>query len=107
MRLRELYDRVEVCREKYWDIPKQIRIKCDLRPEVGCIGYSGAQVLGLADDVLRKAFRGTYPIEIDVLLAVGYQGFPPQLASAEELLETIEPMIEDFEVRLKAAKTFV
>jgi restriction system protein len=29
MRLRELYDRVEACKEQYWDIPKQIRIKYD------------------------------------------------------------------------------
>ncbi len=49
----------------------------------------------------------TYPIETDVLLAVGYQGFPPQFASAEDLLKTIEPMIVDFEVKLKSAQTFV
>jgi len=32
MRLRELYDSVELCRERYWNIPKEIRIKYGLRP---------------------------------------------------------------------------
>lgn len=106
MRLRELYDRVETCKEQYWDIPKQIRIKCDLRQEVGVDGYSGFHVLNLADDVFKKAFRGTYPIETDVVHAT-ILDFPPQLASADALLEAIEPIVEDFEERLKAAKSFV
>lgn len=44
MRLRELYDRVELSRERYWEIPKEIRIKYGLRPLVGFVGYSSIQL---------------------------------------------------------------
>jgi restriction system protein len=30
MRLREVYDRVEACRERYWNLPKGMRIDCGL-----------------------------------------------------------------------------
>jgi len=35
MRLKEVYDRVEACKERYWKIPKETRIEDGLRPEVG------------------------------------------------------------------------
>ncbi len=62
MRLREVYDRVEACRERYWNIPKQKRIEGGLRPDVGAAGYSGDQVINLASDLIAKAFRGIYPV---------------------------------------------
>ena len=62
MRLRELYDRVGLSRERYWEIPKETRIKYGLRPPVMVAGYSSIQVMDLAQDLLTKAFRGTYPI---------------------------------------------
>ena len=34
MRLRELYDRVEDCKDRYWDIPKAQRIEFGLRPDL-------------------------------------------------------------------------
>ncbi|WP_205853046.1 restriction endonuclease [Polaromonas sp. AER18D-145] len=45
MRLRELYDRAEACREGYWEIPKSKRIAQGLRHDVGEWGYSGARAL--------------------------------------------------------------
>jgi restriction system protein len=45
MRLRELYDRIEACRERYWKIPKGTRIECRLRPDVGAGGYAGDHVI--------------------------------------------------------------
>jgi hypothetical protein len=45
MRLRELYDRVETCRQKYWDLPKDLRIEHGLREDAGGYGYSGARVV--------------------------------------------------------------
>ena len=33
MRLRELYDRIEKCNDRYWDIHKDQRIEHELRPE--------------------------------------------------------------------------
>jgi restriction system protein len=38
MRVRELYNRIEACRVRYWDIPKQARIGAGLRPEAPDVG---------------------------------------------------------------------
>lgn len=106
MRLRELYDRIEECREHYWNIPKKDRIEYGLRPEVGDhAGYSGAKVIDLAYDLLSKAFRGTFPIKSETPAALCTQGFERQFTTAEELVSTIEPMIGDLEARLKAYET--
>jgi hypothetical protein len=100
MRLRELYDRVEACREKYWDIPKTERIEHGLRPQVGTWGYSTINVLDLAVDLLMKAFRGTYPIRSETVVALSTRGFPEQFATAEELVGVLEPMIAEAEAKI-------
>ncbi len=105
MRLRELYDRIEGCRERYWNIPKEDRIEYGLRPDVGAVGYSGIQVVELACDLLSKAFRGTYPIKSETLAALCMPGFERQFTTAEELVSAIEPMIDALEARLKAYET--
>ena len=105
MRLRELYDRIEACRERYWNIPKQTRIKHDLRPDLGDVGYSGVHVIELAGDLLSKAFRGTYPVESESLAALCTPGFPRKFATAEELVSFVEPMIDDLETKLKICET--
>lgn len=103
MRLRELHDRIEICREQYWDIPKEKRIESGLRQEVGLPGYSAFHVFHLIDDVLPKALRGAFPIEAKFgasLAALNGHGFPPQISSAEQLVEALSPMISDLERRL-------
>jgi hypothetical protein len=102
MRLRELYDRIEACRERYWNIPKEARIEHGLRPDTGEWGYSGARVFELAGDLLTKAFRGTYPIECEILAALCTPGFPRQFTTIEELVAVVELMIGDLEARLIA-----
>jgi restriction system protein len=102
MRLRELYDRIEVCKERYWNIPKEDRIKYGLRHHVGDFGYSGARVIELAGDLLSKAFRGVYPIKSETPGAWFTFGFEREFATAEELVSTVEPMVGDIEARLKA-----
>ena len=101
MRLRELYDRVDACRERYWDIPKETRIEHGLRPEVGTVGYSGVQTIELACELLSRAFRGTYPIDSDTLAAVGAVGLARQFATAEDIVSFVEPMIADLETKLR------
>jgi hypothetical protein len=102
MRLRELYDRIEVCRERYWNIPKEDRIDYDLRPAVGAFGYSGQRIIELAGDLLSKALRGVYPIKSETPGAWFTVGFEREFATAEELVFAVEPMIGDLEARLKA-----
>lgn len=102
MRLRELYDRIEACRERYWDIPKEIRIEHGLRPDVGGWGYSGARTIDLVIDLISRAFRGTYPVESEAVAALGTSGFPRQFTTVEELVSSVESMIVDLEARLEA-----
>lgn len=101
MRLTELFDRVEICREQYWSMPKSVRIKYGLRPEVWESGFSGAGVISLAEDLLRKGFRGTYPFETDYLYRHAWPKFPPVIESVEALLASLEPLIVELETRLK------
>jgi restriction system protein len=100
MQLRELYDRVETCRTRYWDISKRERIERGLRPEVAEVGYSGAQTIDLCNDLLSRAFRGTYPLQSDSLLAHVMLGPQKQFNSPGEVISTVEPLIQELEGKL-------
>lgn len=102
MRLQGLYDLVGTCKERYWDIPKQVRIEAGLRTEVFEFGYSGARVIDYSEDVLRKAFRGAYPFANEAPYAVAMPGAPSQFASLEDVLAHLEPMVLDLDVLLNA-----
>jgi restriction system protein len=105
MRLREVYDRVEASRERYWDIPKEKRIEGGLRPEVGDYGFSAINVIDIASDLIARAFRGCYPVEIDSLAALVMFGSPRRFASADEILSLIGPMIAEVETKLGICET--
>ena len=104
MRLMELYDRIESCRKRYWQIPKYVRIDCGLRPEVGAGGYSGNHVTDFAKDVISRALRGVYPIEIDHMYAFVLWGEARQFFGAKQIISLIEPMIADLERKLAACE---
>ncbi len=104
MRLRETYDRVEKCRERYWNIPKEKRIDSGLRPEVGTVGYSAIQSIDLASELITKAFRGSYPFEADSLGTLVMLGRGRQFASASEVLLSVEQLIAEVETRITACK---
>ncbi|MFM0072621.1 restriction endonuclease [Paraburkholderia sediminicola] len=97
LRFRELLERIEASRERYWDIPKSVRIDHGLRQEVGD-GYSAFFVLHTADEVMGKAIRGVYPITD--LVRFQYLKTPLVLSSPEEVLAYLEPLIADLESRL-------
>jgi restriction system protein len=103
MRLRELYDRVESCRLRYWDLPKSHRIQHGLRFDVGDCGYSGARVVEICGDLITRAFRGVYPFQSDSLAWLLAFGKDKQFASPEEVAATITPMVEELEQRLSKA----
>lgn len=106
MRLRELYDRTESCRERYWEIPKEARIAHGLRQEFE-LGFSGFHALNTADDLLRKAFRGSYPVDTNVLHSIAIPAIPKALSSAEELVSVLEPLLSEFEALLNAYEVAV
>lgn len=100
MRLTELYDRIEVCRVRYWDTPKGLRVDHGLRPDGAAGGYSGAAIISLAEDILRKAFRGNYPFEPDYMWRAAASKIPEIITSVEEVIAHIEPIIHDLESKL-------
>lgn len=104
MRLSEIYDRVEVARERYWSIPKRTRIEHGLRPDVAEDGYSGAGAISLVEDLLRKGLRGVYPFEPDYMFRHAIRGLPKSVDSIEKLVNLLEPLIGDLERRLDASK---
>ena len=100
MRLRELYDHIENCRQRYWNIPKETRITHGLRPDTGAGGYSGDHVINLASELLAKAFRGFYPVELDTLVGFAMLGTEHQFLSANEIVTFVELRINELEAKL-------
>jgi restriction system protein len=104
-RLRELYDRTERSRERYWDIPKQVRVAKGLRFPPGGGGadmYSGARVVDFCSYILAQAFRAIYPIKIEQSLN---PHLPSSLSSHQDVVELLEPMIVELENKLDAASS--
>ncbi|MFZ1005749.1 MAG: restriction endonuclease [Candidatus Sulfotelmatobacter sp.] len=104
MRLSELYDRIEACRERYWNIPKEARIECGLRPEVGAFGYSAVEVIDLASELIAKAFRGSYPVRAESLGSLVLLGGTRQFDAAIEIISLIEPMVAELDAKLAACE---
>ena len=104
MRLRELFDLTEMCRVRYWNLPKDARIKARLRPDVGDVGYSGNIIVEFASDLLAKALRGTYPVILDSMQGLAIFGEDRRFASTAEVVSVVEPMIVDLDKRLAACE---
>ncbi|GAA3918463.1 restriction endonuclease [Litoribacillus peritrichatus] len=100
MRLREIYDRVGICKDRYWDISKADRKAHGLRPELGESGYSGATTIELCNEILTRAFRGIFPFTIDNLT----NSFPSEFDSLKLVLNTLEPMISELEDKLEVCE---
>lgn len=102
MRLRELYDRIEECNDRYWDIPKDHRIEHGLRSQVGELGYSGDRIVNLCRDLLSRALRDLYPFQSEVIGALIIPGLPENFSSPQEVVAVVEPMITELEKKLGA-----
>ena len=100
MRLRELYDRVGVCKDRYWDIPKEERIKYGIRSEVGVAEYSGARVVDMCMDLLTRAFRGVYPFTTEDIQVFVLFGRDKQFESSAEVVGIVEEHISVLEEKL-------
>lgn len=104
--LHDLQNRVDKCRERYWDLPKDFRIDQDLRPDVGLSGYSGSYVIQAVEAALNEAFRGRFPIDAKTtLLAAVRPNLFPTAADPAALFRSLDPMITDLEARLLTAET--
>lgn len=104
MRLRELFDRVESCRQRYWDLPKSVRIDCGLRPESMAFGYSGDHIVAIATELLSKSFRDVFPVEVDSLVGMAVFGGPKTFANATQITDYVQSAIGDLEAKLDACE---
>jgi hypothetical protein len=97
MRLRDLHNRVEECNERYWKIPKGVRMDVGLRPESQGYGYSATRTINLVRDLLSRSYRGRYPFSSDTLEAFFDPSFPAQFQSQQEVFEFAEPLVTELE----------
>jgi|SRR5450759_23490 restriction system protein len=100
MRLRDLYDRVGVCKDRYWNIPKELRIEYGLRSDVGEHDYSGARVVEMCVDLLTRAFRGVYPFQSEDVQAFFLFGKDKLFESPQEVVELVEQQVLILEEKL-------
>lgn len=100
MRLRELFDRVINCKDRYWEIPKNERIRVGLRPDSLGHGYSGDIIIKLCTDILSRAFRGTYPFQSDTIEAYAILGKDKYFLSPMDVIETVEEKVVELEDKL-------
>jgi hypothetical protein len=100
MRLRELFDRVEVCNERYWDISKADRIKMGLRPDTGGFGYSGARTIDYCRDLVARAMRANYPIDLESLQVFADANLKRRFESLAEVVPVLEITIAELEGKL-------
>lgn len=104
MRLRELYDRVAECNDRYWNISKEHRIEDDLRPDIGFGGYRAKSVIDGCQDVLSRAFRHLYPFRGEALAIFALPPLRVEFHSAEHVLYVLEPLIVELEAKLSASE---
>ena len=109
MRLRDTYDRLMQCKDDYWEIPKAVRIEYGLRPEVADVGYSGDWAIKVAEDLVSKGLRGTYPIVPDEMHlhideAIIGQSIPKQIDTLNDLLGTVSPIVLALEEKIESCK---
>lgn len=100
MHLRELYDRVEMCRKRYWNISKSDRIQAGLRPDFGEYSYSSTRAIDCCSDLLARAFRGNYPFQSGSLEIFARFGNDKNFESPEEIIEIVEGLTKELEGRL-------
>lgn len=98
MKLRDLFDRNERCRERYWSLPKGLREEQGLKPQAW--GYAATWVIDYAADVLVRAFRGDYPFECEAVLPVLDLEVPRRFESPAAISPVLEPRLTTIEEKL-------
>lgn len=100
MRFLELIDRVGTCKDRYWSIPKEERIRTGLRFEYAEHNYSGARVVEMCEDLLTRSIQGAFPFRAETLEAIKRFGPNKTFASPAEVLSIVDEYISDLEKKL-------
>jgi restriction system protein len=103
MRTREFFDRIEICKERYWEISKEDRIRKGLRPDIGQVGYSGIDMINYSQDLLSQAMRGHFPIKVDSLQAYAHPFLNREFSDQSEVVSLLEQLVSELEKKLDAA----
>lgn len=96
MRVRDLYARMKVCKQRYWDIPKKERIKAGLRQGLFEPGYSGGISLMICEETLSRALWGRYPFSTPI----DQYGGVHQFDSPQDVEVVIEELVSELEEKL-------
>jgi len=104
MRLRELFDRVEQCNTRYWELLKEKRIEDELRPQVGTIGYSGARVIDACRELLFHASIGCYPFHCEELASYSMPKLQQDFQSLPQVVESLDDIVRELETKLTASE---
>lgn len=105
VRLRELYDRVEQCNVRCWEIPKETRIEDNLRFDIGSADlYSGARVIEACRDLLNRATIGRYPFRSEELASVVMPELQQEFRSTSQVVQTVDGLIRELEAKLTASE---
>ncbi|MCY3814371.1 MAG: restriction endonuclease [Gammaproteobacteria bacterium] len=116
--LRSMLERVDSCRDRYWEMSKEDRIALGLRPDVLTDGYRSVQVMDAVDATARHALHRGFPLKYDLQLAalVGSTGGSDlkcgtddegAITNAIALCEVLETEIGELEHRLKHAEAVI
>lgn len=105
MKLNDCFDLLMWCKQTYWDIPKSQRIAHGVRQEFE-LGYSGDWAMKAAEDLITKGLRGSFPVvpdELHLMMSSSVLGvtLPREFIGSEDLLATVEPMLNDLRTKLK------
>lgn len=104
VQLRELFDRVEQCNARYWDIPKDKQIRDGVRSELGVIEYSGARVIDACRDLLSRASIGRYPFRCEELASYFMPELQQDFQSTVQVVQTVDTLIQELETKLAASE---
>ena len=117
--LRSMLERVDSCRDRYWEISKADRIALGLRPDVMTDGYRSTTVMAAVDATARHALHRGFPIRYDRQLAalVASTGGGSDLecesdddgaiTNAIALCKALEMEIGELEARLEQAESVI
>ena len=101
MRMSDLWVRAESCKNRYWDLPKELRIVMGLRPDVS--GYSGRRVIEALREILSSGLRGLYPFEKGDE-AYFVSNIPDRFNSSWEVVDCADGLLNDLETKLSRAE---
>lgn len=104
MRFGELLERVISCKDRYWNLSKSVRIEYCLRPEFYEHEFYGDSIIKYLSDVLSRSLKNDFPIYSQDPWAFFLYEKYGEIDSPKRVLEIVEPLLQEFEEKLKLAE---